>query len=125
MGQKRQRKNGNRRRLGLAAIAAAALTACVPQQPAAPAAAAAPPPSDPILQAVATGAPGAPLSVATPAGAVTVTITSDYISAAGQECRAYALSAPGALTQSRLACNQPGGWRTVPPLTQTNPGYPP
>jgi hypothetical protein len=124
MGQKGRRKNGNGRRFGIAA--ALALAGCVPQP--APTAATPPPaapPLDPILQAVATGAPGAPLTVATPTGAVTVTITADYISAAGQECRAYALAAPGALTQSKLACNGPAGWQTIPPLTQANPGDPP
>jgi hypothetical protein len=70
-------------------------------------------PADPILQAVAAGSPNVPLATA----AGTVTITSDYISAAGQECRAYTLAAPGAPPAEKLACND-GGWRGIPPLTR-------
>jgi hypothetical protein len=89
------------------------LSACTPPQTAPNAVQ--PPPMDPILNAAATRGPGAALSVATPNGPVTVTVTSDYASAEGNECRAYTTTTAGAQA-AHLACNQGSTWREIPPL---------
>jgi hypothetical protein len=116
MAQAWQRKRGTARRLPAAAMCAC-LSACAVPPAAVPPQAAQP--VDPVLQAVAAGKPNLPQTLA----AGTVTVTSDYISAAGQECRAYTLAPPGAAPASKLACND-GGWRDIPPLLPT-PGYAP
>jgi hypothetical protein len=100
------------------------LPACVPQ-PAGTGAPTAAAPSDPIMRAVAAARLGTPVAAASPAypGPVTVTITSDYISAEGQECRAYTISS-GSLT-SHLACTDGANWREIPALAPSvNPGLP-
>jgi hypothetical protein len=74
-----------------------------------------PAPADPILNAVSTATPGAAISVATANGPVTVTVTSDYNSAEGNECRAYTTITPAARS-AHLACNQGAAWREIPPL---------
>lgn len=85
--------------------------------------AAAVPPTDPILRAVATAIVNVPVSVTAPAypSPVTLTVTSDYTSAGGQECRAYTLGAA-----QNLACTDGTNWREIPPLAPSdNPGASP
>lgn len=98
-----------------------ALAGCVqPATAPAPRAAAAAPPTDPILRAVAAAALNVPVSVTSPAypTSVTLVVTSDYISAEGQECRAYTLG--GA---QNLACTDGATWRDIPSLAPAdNPG---
>ncbi len=70
------------------------------------------PPADPVLRAVAAAAVNVPVNVATPAGTqASLVVTSDYISAEGQECRAYTLS-----SGAGLACTDGTTWREIPPL---------
>jgi hypothetical protein len=71
-------------------------------------------PPDPILQAVATST-RLPQTVITPSGTVIVTVTSDYISAEGNECRGYTLAA-GGQPALHLACHDGAAWRNIPPL---------
>jgi hypothetical protein len=95
------------------------LAGCVAPTTSAPQTAAAPP-ADPILRAVAAAALDVPVSVTSPAypTPMTLTVTADYISAEGQECRAYTLGA----TQN-LACTDGTAWRQIPPLAPSdNPG---
>jgi hypothetical protein len=113
--------------LGLALL----LPACVPQQAATSAPAIAPGPVDPIMRAVATASLAAPVSAVSTAyaGPVTVTVTSDYISAEGQECRSYTLAGgglPGANAgpTTHLACTDGTNWREIPSLAPSvNPGF--
>jgi hypothetical protein len=77
-------------------------------------------PADPILRAVAAAAVNIPASVTSPAypTATTLTVTSEYISAEGQECRAYTLGA-----SQNLACTDGTTWRQIPSLAPSdNPG---
>lgn len=90
------------------------LSACTPPQ--AGPLAAQPAPADPILQAVATASPFRPTSVSTPSGPVTLTVTSDYASAEGNECRAFTMATATASLAPQLACNQGNAWREIPPL---------
>jgi hypothetical protein len=95
------------------------LAGCVQPTTPAPQTAAAPP-ADPILRAVATAAVNVPVSVTSPAHStsITLTVTSDYISAEGQECRAYTLGAA-----ANLACTNGTSWRHIPALAPSdNPG---
>lgn len=79
------------------------------------------PPTDPILRAVAAAIVNVPVSVTSPAdhSPTTLIVTSDYVSAEGQECRAYTLG--GA---QNLACTDGTAWREIPPLAPSdNPGF--
>jgi hypothetical protein len=106
-------------------ILPALLSACA-VTPNTAAAGVAAPPTDPILQAVAIATPANPAGVTTPTGPATVTVTSDYVSAAGNECRVYVVAANAAVAPARLACRDGAVWRDIPPLTSavTESGVP-
>ncbi len=70
------------------------------------------PASDPILRAVAAATVNVPVSVVSAAGTpVSLIVTADYNSAAGEECRAYTLGGG-----QDLACTDGKAWRQIPPL---------
>jgi len=98
------------------------LAGCAQQAAPAPQQAAAAP-ADPVLRAVAAASVNVPVSVTTPENPapLSLTVTSDYVSAAGEECRAYTLG--GA---QNLACTDGTTWRDIPPLAPAdNPGFSP
>jgi hypothetical protein len=114
MGYQGQSERGaiSLRRFAGAALLPILLNACAVQPPALPVAPALP--ADPILQAVATAR--LPQTVTIPSGAAIVTVTSDYISAEGNECRGYTLATAGGPPTPHLACNDGAAWRHIPPL---------